>query len=412
MSKSGETPECGRAARSKDDAGLPLHGVHVLDFGHTVMGPTCGMVLADLGADVTRIEPVDGDRTRRLGGFGAGFFAAFNRNKSSIGIDLKKAEGRQVAERLIQASDVLIENFAPGTMRRLGLDWPRAKTLNQRLIYCALKGYLPGPYEDLPALDEVVQMQSGMAYMTGPRGMPLRAGASVVDILGGVFGAVAILAALRERENSGKGQLVQSSLFESAAFLMSQHLAVAAASQEPVVPMPEKKVAWAIYDVFQSADLPVFIGVTSDRHWERFRTDFDLGRWAFDPKYATQDGRLEGQADLKANVSAAIEKFSAAEVLLRCRNAKVPCAPVNVPESLLDDEHLAATDAMHSIEIVNSITTKIPALPIEMQERRLPLRNQPPAIGEGATARLHRAGFALQEIEALAAARVLSVEAS
>ena len=178
-------------------------------------GPTCGVVLADLGADVIRVEPApDGDRTRRLQGFAAGFFAYFNRNKRCICIDLKNQDGAAVARDLLRATDVLIENFAPGTMDRLGLGWNEVHKLNPRLIYCMLKGFLPGPYEHRPALDEVAQFMTGLAYMTGPPGRPLRAGASVIDIMGGVMGAVAILAALRQREQDGEGRKVISSLFE------------------------------------------------------------------------------------------------------------------------------------------------------------------------------------------------------
>jgi crotonobetainyl-CoA:carnitine CoA-transferase CaiB-like acyl-CoA transferase len=221
------------AAAGEAPGELPLSGIRVLDFGHTVMGPTCGVVLADLGAEVIRVEPPEGDRTRRMYGFARGFFGAFNRNKRSLGIDLKHPEGRAIIERLLPTADVLIENFAPGAMDRLGLGWEQARAVNPRLIYCALKGYLPGPYEHLPALDEVVQMQGGLTYMTGPPGRPLRAGTSVVDIMGGVFGAVAILAALRDRDRTGQGRLVRSALFESVAFMVGQHMAsIALTGQE------------------------------------------------------------------------------------------------------------------------------------------------------------------------------------
>ncbi|MEM7708718.1 MAG: CoA transferase [Pseudomonadota bacterium] len=389
---------------------LPLTGLRILDFGHTVMGPSCGLVLADLGADVTRIEPIAGDRTRRLGGFGAGFFAAFNRNKSSIGIDLKTADGRRVAEQLIRNSDVLIENFAPKTMQRLGLDWPMARRLNPKLVYCSMKGYLSGPYEELPALDEVVQMQSGLAFMTGPAGRPLRAGASVVDILGGMFGVIAILAALREREATGLGQLVRSSLYESAVFLMSQHLAVSATSAEPLQPMPEKKIAWAVYDIFQTADRPVFVGVTSNKHWERLREQFRFGEWAHEAQFSSQDGRLAARDVLMNRISFAFAKLPAEVILAGCRKAKVPCAPVNAPEDLAEDEHLACQGGMHSIDIAPGLSARLPALPIEMGQRRLPLRAQPPLVGSGAHNRLREAGLRETEIDALAATGVLTID--
>jgi crotonobetainyl-CoA:carnitine CoA-transferase CaiB-like acyl-CoA transferase len=184
----------------------PLARIKVLEFSHTVMGPTAGLIFAELGADVIKIEPAPtGDHTRGLGGFGAGFFAAFNRSKRSLAVDLKRPEGQAVIHRLAPTADLLLENYGPGTMERLGCGYEQLSTLNPRLVYLALKGYLAGPYEHRPALDEVVQFQTGLAFMTGPPGEPLRAGASVIDIMGAMFGVIAAQAALRERDTTGKG---------------------------------------------------------------------------------------------------------------------------------------------------------------------------------------------------------------
>jgi crotonobetainyl-CoA:carnitine CoA-transferase CaiB-like acyl-CoA transferase len=249
----------------------PLSGLKVLEFSHTVMGPTAGLVFADLGADVVKVEPApDGDKTRQLAGFAAGFFPAFNRNKRSLAVDLKRAEGRALVHRLAANADVVIENYGPGTMERLGCGFEALARVNPRLVYLALKGYLSGPYAQRPALDEVVQFQVGLAYMTGPPGRPLRAGASIIDILGAVFGVVAAQAALAERAVTGRGQRVASALFEGAAFLMITHLAGSIATGVPAAPMPARRGAWAIYDVFATADGELFIGVTSDQQWVRF----------------------------------------------------------------------------------------------------------------------------------------------
>ena len=269
---------------------LPLSGLRVLDFGHTVMGPTAGLILADLGAEVIRIEPVDGDPTRRLKGFGTGYFPFYNRNKQSVAINLKDLRGIEIVKRLLVEADVLVENFGPGTMTRLGLDATQICDEFPRLIYLSLKGFLPGPYEERIALDEVVQMMSGLAYMTGPPGQPLRAGSSVVDIMGGAFGVIAVQAALIERTRTGKGQLVKSALFESAMFLMGQHLAYAAQSDAPVPPMPARVSAWAIYDQFQTSDnATVFMGITSDNHWNRFCAVFNRPDLADDPSLASNN---------------------------------------------------------------------------------------------------------------------------
>src|SRR5215813_4327493 len=272
----------------------PLAGIKVLEFTHTVMGPTAGLIFAELGADVVKVEPAPkGDHTRGLGGFGAGFFAAFNRNKRSLALDLKRTDGQAVLHRLAADADVVLENYGPGTMERLGCGYEQLVPLNPRLIYLALKGYLAGPYEHRPALDEVVQFQAGLAFMTGPIGQPLRAGASVIDIMGAMFGVIAVQAALRERDVTGRGQRVSSALFENAAFLMSTHMAGMAATGLEARPMPARRGAWAIYDVFTTGgDGQLFIGVTSDQQWARFVEEFGLQSLAADPRLATNVTRL------------------------------------------------------------------------------------------------------------------------
>lgn len=391
---------------------LPLTGIRVLDFGHTVMGPSCGLVLADLGADVIRIEPPGGDRTRRLRNFAVGFFGSFNRNKGSVCIDLKRPEGRDVVRRLIAGSDVLIENFAPGAMGRLGLGWEDARAINPRLVYCELKGYLSGPYEHLPALDEVVQMQAGLAYMTGPPGRPLRAGASVVDLFGGVFGAIAILAALRDRDRTGCGQLVRSALFESTAFLVTQHMAASALLGEPVPPMPARDgAAWCVYDVFRTADDPVFVAVTSDSHWTRLCATFPIDDLRDDPTLAGHDDRVRQRPRLVERLSTVFAKMAAADVLRRCHEALIPAAPVARPDQLLDDPHLNAGGGLLDVSLTDEVRARLPALPIEMGGARLGLRQQPPAAGADTRSVLSAMGLSDAEIGKLAAAGIVGLGA-
>ncbi len=277
-----------------DSAGAaPLSGIRALEFCHTVMGPSAGLILADLGADVIKIEPVGGDHTRRLPGFAAGFFATFNRNKRSLAIDLKSDTGRALLYRLAATADIVLENFAPGTMERIGCGHDELSGRNPRLIYCALKGFLSGPYEHRPALDEVVQFMAGLAYMTGPPGQPLRAGASVVDIVGGMFAVIAIQAALRDRERTGRGQLVKAALFESTAFLMMQHMAGQAVTGRAPPPMPAREGAWAIYEPFATLDgEQIFIGITSDGQWRRFCEQFGLAALLQNPAYQTNEDRV------------------------------------------------------------------------------------------------------------------------
>ena len=293
---------------------LPLSDLVVLEFSHTVMGPSCGVVLADLGADVIRVEPApDGDRTRRLHGFATGFFAYFNRNKRCICIDVKSPDGLAVAQDLVRKADVLIENFGPGTMDRLGLGWDAVHALNPRLIYCALKGFLPGPYEHRPSLDEIAQYMTGLAYMTGPPGQPLRAGSSVIDIMGGVMGSLAILAALRQRDKDGMGRRVTSALYESSAFLVGQHMAGEAATGTPSPPMPARSGAWGIYETFPTLNgEKLFIGITSDNHWRAFCAKFDRADLLADERFTSNADRVRNRPALREIVAAIVREHAIA----------------------------------------------------------------------------------------------------
>jgi crotonobetainyl-CoA:carnitine CoA-transferase CaiB-like acyl-CoA transferase len=368
---------------SAPPAALPLAGIRVVEFSHTVMGPSCGVILADLGADVVKVEPPEGEPTRRSAGFASGFFPYFNRNKRSLTLDLKSEAGIELVRELLAESDVLIENYAPGTMDRLGLGYEALAALNPRLIYCTLKGFLTGPYERRPALDEIVQYMTGLAYMTGPPGRPLRAGASVVDILGGAFGAIAILAAIHERERSGRGQLVKSALFESSAFLVGQHMAGEAVVGEPAAPMPARGAAWGIYETYPTAaGGDVFIGVTSDQHWKRFCTAFGLDDLAADPALRDNTGRVANKERLKARVAAAVITLTAAEVCERCERAEIPFSPVATPSDLFDDPQLNAGIGLMATQLADGRRTKLPRLPIEVGTHALGLRRQPPQLGE------------------------------
>jgi crotonobetainyl-CoA:carnitine CoA-transferase CaiB-like acyl-CoA transferase len=398
----------------------PLAGLKVLEFSHTVMGPTAGVLLADLGADVIKVEPAPkGDHTRGLGGFAAGFFAAFNRNKRSLAIDLKRPQGQAAMHRLAATADVVLENYGPGTMERLGCGYEQLAVVNPRLVYLALKGYLAGPYEHRPALDEVVQFHVGLAYMTGPPGQPLRAGASIIDILGAVFGVVAVQAALREREITGKGQRVGSALFESAAFLMATHMAGIAVTGLAAQPMPARRGAWAVYEVFALADGQLFIGVTSDQQWLRFTEEFGLQELAADPRLATNVMRNQERARFIPTIKQVLAKLPKAEVARRCERANISWAPVGQPGDLFEDAHLLASRGLLDVFISpagggDGRKVALPALPIEfgMPRERPELRRQPPRMGEHNAEVLGEAGLSAREIAALAGKSILVAAAA
>ena len=381
---------------------LPLDGVRVLEFGHTVMGPSSSMVLADLGADVIKVEPLEGDRTRANVGFGSALFPVFNRNKRSMSIDLKSAAGKAAILKVVEGADALIENFAYGTMDRLGLGYEALSKVNPRMIYCSLKGFLEGPYEKRAALDEIVQFMGGLAYMTGPPGMPLRAGASVIDIMGGMFGAIGIMAALREREHTGKGQLVQSALFESTAFLVAQHMGQQALTGKAPPPMPEKASSWAVYDPFQTSDgKTVFVGITSDNHWRSFCTGFGVDELLADEALSTNPKRAQARDRIMPVVTAKFATETFESLVAKLEKLKLPFGPLAKPGDLFEDRHLNEGGRMLNITLPTGKVAKIPGLPLDMDGRKPRVRQQPPKMGQHTKAVLREAGYSASDIEAL-----------
>lgn len=393
------------------DENLPLKGLKVLELGHTVMGPSCGMVLADMGADVYKVERTQkGDDTRWLKGFGSGFFTYFNRNKKSISIDLKSEKGKALLLKLVGLADVLIENFGPGTVERLGVGYDVCSKLNPRLIYCSLKGFMPGPYENRPALDEVVQMMGGLAYMTGPSGRPLRAGASITDIMGGSYGAIGILAALYQRNVTGRGQLVQASLYESIAFLVGQHMAIAGITGQAPPPMPERGRAWSVYDLFVTADDDqVFVGITSDRHWKRMCEIFGFADWQDDDRLATNQSRIEAREWFLPELHKRLGRLTKKELMTLAEKAEIPFAPVNRPQDLFDDPHLNLSGGLVETKTPLGQMVKLPKIPLRLNDRSFDLRNHPPEIGEGSPSIYRECGLSDDEINDLAKEKVIEI---
>jgi crotonobetainyl-CoA:carnitine CoA-transferase CaiB-like acyl-CoA transferase len=390
-------------------ARLPLEGIRVVEFCHVVMGPTCGLVLADMGAEVIKVEPLDGDHTRKLVASGAGFFPAYNRNKKSIAIDLKSAKGRVAVLRLIASADVVSENFRPGAMDKLGFGYEGAKAVKPDIVYCSLKGFLPGPYDHRTGLDEVVQMMGGLAYMTGGRHGPLRAGASVNDVMGGMFGAIAILGALHQRRQTGEGQYVQSALFENNAFLMAQHMMEGLMTGKPVSPMPDRIRAWALYDNFRTSEGElVFVGVVTDTQWKVFCEAFGLADLLEDPTLKTNPQRVEARPRIMPIVSEIFSKMTKQALMDKCEKLGLPFAPIAKPEDLFDDPHLNASGGLAPVTLLNGERTKVPILPIEMDGRRLGTRLDVPKIGEHTREVLASIGYAASEIDALAADNVIA----
>ncbi|WP_372620479.1 CaiB/BaiF CoA transferase family protein [Falsiroseomonas sp.] len=389
----------------------PLRGIRVVEFTHMVMGPTAGMALADLGAEVVKVEPAPaGDTTRRLTGSGTGFYAAFGRGRRSLCVDMKTPEGRALVQRLVGRADVVIENFRPGAMAKLGLGYAQLSAANPRIVYCSCKGFLPGPYEHRTALDEVVQMMGGLAYMTGLEGRPLRAGSSVIDIMGGLSAVIGILAALRERDATGRGGEVQAGLFETVALLMAQHMAQTRITGTPPRPMSVRTPAWPVYDIFDTADGgQVFVGVVTDTQWPAFCEAFGLDDLATDPTLATKQQRVEARDRTIPRVAAALGNWTKPDLMAKCEALGLPFAPIGKPAELFDDPHLNGSGGLVPLTLPDGRDIALPALPVALDGARPggagDLR-PPGADGPAIAAEL---GYSEGEIAAMREAGVLAV---
>ncbi len=382
-------------------APTPLAGLKVIEFTHMVMGPAVGAILASLGAEVIRVEPIGGDRTRNLVGSGSGYFPMYNRHKQSISLNLKDPEGLGIARQLVEGADILVENYRPGAMDRLGLGYEELAKSNERLIYASEKGFLPGPYENRTALDEVAQMMGGLAYMTGPPGQPLRAGSSVIDVTGGMFGVIAILAAVEERHRTGKGQKVQSSLFETTVYLIGQHMAQMAVTGKAADPMPARISAWAIYDVFQTKDEPIFIGVVTDALWEKFCKLFALDDLWADESIRENNNRVAARDRIMPQIRELIAGFGRDELIGKLEGTGLPFAPIARPEDMFDDPHLNASGGLEPVTLANGQQTKLPSLPIEMDGGRPSASANLSTIGQHSEAILEELGLSPEQIKTL-----------
>ncbi len=389
---------------------LPLEGIRVLEFTSNVMGPSAGLLLADFGAEVIHVEPPGGDPSRRLKGFGIGYFPYFNRNKKSLALDIKSETGKKIIRQLAKNSDVVLENFAPGTMEKLGFGYEDFKAIKEDILYCSCKGFLSGPFGNRTAMDEPTQMRGGLAYMTGPPGNPVRAGTSVIDINGGMFGFIGILLALFEKQKTGKGQFVKSALYETTVFLMGQHMACSALTDEPVPPMPARVSAWSIYRIFETKDNSLFIGIISEKHWQGLCQVLDKKEWAADERLSTNNKRIDQREWLLPELEGILKKYTNKELIEKCEAKDIPVAPICRPEDLFDDPQLNKEKGglLHTT-LPSGVKTKLPRIPIEMGDHDFGLRNDPPSIGKNTRELIEELGYSRQQIDELIVKQLVTI---
>src|SRR6202171_1220668 len=367
--------------------GLPLAGVRVVEMTHMVMGPTCGMILAQLGADVIKVEPSAGDKTRSLGGLGTSFFPLFNRGKRCVVLAFVKADDRETMDRLLASADVFLENFRDGQLDKQGLGPEELRRKHPHLLVVGHQGFLSGPYEHRPALDEVVQMMSGLAAMTGTRDKPQRVGSSANDIMGGMFGAIAILAALYQKRGGAEGADIRIGLFENCLFLVAQHMVEYEMTGNKPRSMPEREHAWPIYDIFETAGGErIFIGVVTEGHWQSFCREFGMTEFLDDPALRTTTDRIMARGRIIPRAAEVIKKWNAAALSAVLDRLNICFSPINRPADLFDDPHVLRPGGLVHNTNANGEPFRVPALPIEWNGSSIGEGLKVPALGADTSA--------------------------
>ena len=345
----------------------PLDGIRVVEMSHMIMGPSCGMFLAFLGAEVIKIEPPQGDKTRSLSGMGSGFFPMFNRGKKSVTLDLKQLDDQATLNALLDSSDVFVENFRDETLAKMGLAPKQLREKFPKLIVASCKGFLHGPYEHRAAMDEVVQMMTGMAYMTGPTGRPLRIGSSANDILGGLSAAYGVLGALMQRDRTGRGAAVRSGLFENCLLLVAQHMVQFDITGIEAPPMPEREFSWPVYDLFDTSDnRQIFLGAATDGQWEKMCRALGLERLLDDPKLQSRSDQIAERSRTIPLFAEVIATRTYADLIRLMEENDLLFAPVQRPAEMYGDPHVNRPGGLFTSRYADGKDFRAPSLPFEV----------------------------------------------
>lgn len=387
---------------------LPLAGIKVLELSHIVAGPSGGIILADMGAEVIKIEhPKVGDTARGMANQGTTFYA-FNRNKQFLALDMSKPRGKQVFEDLVKRSDVVLDNFAPGALQRMGLGYEWGRKVNKRIIYCSIKGFLPGPYQDRPFLDELAQMAGGLAYLTGLEGKPMRAGASITDIGAATYGVIGLLGALYRREQTGEGDNIEAGLYETIVFWISQYITSAQVKGQNPPSRGQREsgmganMGWGVYQLFATKDgKEVFIAVTGNRHWTGLCDALGYADWRDSAEFNNNRKRTLARPRIAERITASVKQLTYDEITERLYKGLVPYAPVNTPMDLIEERQMNEGNRWLHLNVPGH-KVKVPKLPFSMGATEdFEVRHDPGALGANTDDILTELGYSTQAIQAL-----------
>lgn len=379
----------------------PLSGIRVVEMSHMIMAPSCGMFLHSLGAEVIKVEPPGGDKTRRLTGMGSPFFPLFNRGKKSVQLDLKSEAGRAALDKLLSTADVFLENFRDESLPRMGADLDEMRAKYPKLIIASHKGFLAGPYKNRTAMDEVVQMMTGLAYMTGPTGRPLRVGSSANDIMGGLFGAFSIVLSLLERKSTGKGRDLRIGLFENCLLLVAQHMVQFELEGENPPPMPERTFSWPVYDIFKTADdQQIFVSAVTEGQWSVLCDMLKLEELKSDPRLQTKMDTINARSWTIPMIGQKIAEWGAAELIAAMEARGISFAPIHKPCDMFDDPHVSRPGGLTRSRVPDGREFRVPSLPFSVDGLMIAGGGDPPVLGADTGAILQDIGLTAEEIAA------------